>query len=53
MPVGLMLRSMDSAELSEWLAYYVLEAEENKRAQQEARVSARAQAPRGSHKWHR
>ncbi len=36
-----LLRRLDSAELSEWIAYFQLEGEEMERAQLEARARAK------------
>ncbi len=40
MTVKTLLRSLDSPELSEWMAYYRIEDEERKRAMLEAKARA-------------
>lgn len=42
MPVGLMLRSMDSRELSEWMALYQMDAVSAKEAAADAAQAQRA-----------
>lgn len=46
MTVGQLLRSMTSSELSEWLAFYLVEAEEAKKAQLEAEAQSKLNARR-------
>jgi hypothetical protein len=41
MPVGVLLRSMSSSELTEWGAYLKIKNEEQERAQREAQRSPR------------
>ena len=46
MPVGEMLRRMDSAEITEWLAYYMIESQDEKKARLEAEANSKLNARR-------
>jgi len=47
MPLGQMLRSMPSHELTDWLAFYIIEAEDERKAMLESEAKSKLRGRRG------
>lgn len=41
MPVGQMLKTMTSVEITQWLAYYIVESEDERKAQLEMEAKSK------------